>query len=174
MRRTNILLFTIIISANVFAQEQKRIFKKEFAIFSIQCEHIGKTIIDKNVTTDFENWYEGQEKEKGLAAIQQLENDINQSHLEVTYHLVLLNENPLIYTYNFYNEKTKSEFGQLFIKFTNRDNILVDDIKFTSKAKMEEIYAKNKGDATYEGAIPPPPPPPPLPKTSNKKDTGNR
>ncbi len=161
MRKTSTILI-LLISLNIFSQE-KRIFSSEFKEFVLQCENIGSTITDKSIATNLTEWYDGVDKEIAESAIKQLESDINRSKLNVTYYLTILNENPLIYSFHFFNKETKEEFGQLFIYFKDKENNLVDDLKFVSKAKMEMLDSK-PDENTGLINIPPPPPPPPIKK----------
>ena len=132
-------IITLFLSLNIFSQERKKIDEPEYKKFVQQAEYIGKTIVDKNIITDVNNWYEGIDKENVLSDIQQLERDINNSELDVTYSLSTLNKNPLIYTLRFYNEPSKTEFGILFIRFKNRENNIVDDIRLADKTTMEGV-----------------------------------
>ena len=70
----------------------------------------------------------------------------------------MINDKPLIYSFHFFNKETKEEFGQLFIYFKDKENNLVDDLKFVSKTKME-TFNKEIGENTDLINIPPPPPP---------------
>lgn len=165
MRKTATIL-TLLISLTIFSQE-KTIFDSDLKEFVLQCENIGRTITDKNITTNLTEWYGGFDEEKVESFIKQLESDINNSELDVTYYLVMLNKNPLIYSFHFFNKETKEEFGQLFIYFKDKENNLVDDIKFVSKSKME-MLDEEPDENTGLINIPPPPPPPSL-----KKKNGN-
>ncbi|WP_298321422.1 hypothetical protein [uncultured Aquimarina sp.] len=151
-----ITAFTII---KVVSQEQKTIFQPEFAPFTIQCEKIGRAIVDKNSNSIVSEWYEGEKLNEKTSLITQLESDIDASKLEVTYYLILINEEIPAYTFHFFNEKTKEEFGQLFLLFKNRDNVLIDDIKLVDKAGMEKIKSESDKNNKFKN-IPPPPPPP--------------
>jgi hypothetical protein len=161
------LILIFLTSTNIFAQEKKEIFKPELEKYVLQCENIGRTITDKNILSDLNKWYDGTDKENAISEIKKLESNIDKSELDATYYLTMMNENPLIYSYHFYNKETKTEFGQLFIRFKDRENNLVDDIKFVSKAQMEEINAESKKSSGTMN-IPPPPPPP-----VGKKKNGN-
>ncbi|TXD80806.1 hypothetical protein ESY86_19920 [Subsaximicrobium wynnwilliamsii] len=161
------LTFIFLISINVFSQEEKRIFNSEFEKFVLQCETIGRTITNKDIETEFSNWYEGIDSEKLNLEVKQLESDIKNSELEVTYSLIMMSENPLIYSFHFYNEITKTEYGQLFIRFADRENNLVDDIKVVSKTQLEEINKESEIELENMN-IPPPPPPPPIKKKKNE------
>ena len=161
MRKTATIL-TLLISLNIFSQE-KTILDSDLKEFVLQCENIGRTITAKNIATNLTEWYDGIDKEKAESFIKQLESDINNSELDVTYYLVMLNENPLIYSFHFFNKETKEEFGQLFIYFKDKENDLVDDLKFVSKANME-MLDEEPDENTGLINIPPPPPPPPLKK----------
>ncbi|WP_028873631.1 hypothetical protein [Psychroserpens burtonensis] len=159
------LTLLFLISINIYSQEQQKIFKPEFEKFVIQCETIGRTIINKNVATELSSWYEGSDIEKVNSNINQLESDIDNSVLDATYYLVMMNENPLIYSFHFYNEETKTEFGQLFIQFMDRENNLVDNIRFASKTEMKKVSEESK---IYPGNMKIPPPSPP--QTKKKKN----
>jgi hypothetical protein len=161
------LITLFLTSTYVLAQKDKRIFQPEFQSFVLQCNNIGQTIIDKNESVELNNWYEGIDAEKIKTEIQKLESDIDKSDLEATYYLVMMNEEPLIYSFHFYNKETKVEFGQLFIRFKNRENNLVDDIKVINKEQMELIN-KEVEEQPLPTNIPPPPPPP-----IEKKKNGN-
>jgi len=164
--RNTLLILILFISTNIFAQEKKEILKPELEKYVLQCENIGRILIDKNESTDLTNWYEGIDTEKAISEIKQLESDIDNSELKATYYLTMMNENPLIYSYHFYNKETKTEFGQLFIRFKDRENNLVDDIKVVSKKQMEEINAESDKES---GTLNIPPPAPPTEKKKNGK-----
>ena len=137
-----ILLSIIIYSTSIFSQEKKEKGVSEFIKFKIQCEHIGKAIIDKNAVTDIYNWYEGIDEKNSLSNLKQLKSDINNSELEVTYLLTLLNrssEDPIVYMIHFYDDQSKIEFGRLFIRFKDKNNNLVDDIRVANKATIEGV-----------------------------------
>jgi hypothetical protein len=164
--RNTLLILILFISTNIFAQEKNEILKPELEKYVLQCENIGRILIDKNESTDLTNWYEGIDTEKAISEIKQLESDIDNSELKATYYLTMMNENPLIYSYHFYNKETKTEFGQLFIRFKDRENNLVDDIKVVSKKQMEEINAESDKES---GTLNIPPPAPPTEKKKNGK-----
>lgn len=168
MKNISITLI-FLISISIFSQEKKKIFNPELKKYVLQCEYIGRTIIDKNVSSDLDKWYDGIDKEKAILKIKQLESDINNSKLDVTYHLIMMNESPLIYTYHFYNKETKTKFGQLFIQFKDRENDLVDYVKLVTKSRMEEIDAELENKLNTEPSVPIPPPPPPPPIEKKKK-----
>ena len=152
-----VLITLFLTSISVFAQKDKEILEAEFHPFVLQCNNIGQTIIDKNQSVKLEDWYEGIDVEKINTEIQKLESDIDKSDLEATYYLVMINEQPLIYSFHFYNKETKTEFGQLLIRFKNRENTLVDDIKVMDKEQMELIN-KEAEEKPLPTNIPPPPP----------------
>lgn len=131
-------------------------FQPEFQSFVLQCNNIGQKIIDKDESVKLDDWYEGIDAEKIKSEIRKLESDIDKSDLEVTYYLVMMNEEPLIYSFHFYNKETKTEFGQLLIRFKNRKNNLVDDIKVIDKEQMELINKKAE-EQPLPTNIPPPP-----------------
>jgi len=168
-RIVQILIF--LISVNSFSQEELISFDPEFKIFLSQCYNIGQQLIDKNEIVDLNEWYEGEDLDNKFAKVQQLKSDFLSSELEITYHLVMMNEDPLIYNFTFYNKDTKSDFGLLIIGFKDRENNFVDYINTVSKATMD----KGKIDLEKEPKefSVPPPPPPPLPNTTKKKN-GNR
>lgn len=150
-------------SVNIYTQEKKKIFNTEYKTYVIQCENIGSTIINKNVSLEIDNWYEGNDKEKVVQDLKQLEYEIDISELDVTYYLMLMNKKPLIYTYHFYNKETKAEFGQLFIQFKDRENNLVDYVRLVNSEKLKEIETQ----ADLKNDFIPPPPPPPIEKKNN-------
>ena len=133
-------------------------FDSELKEFVIQCENIGRTITNKSKASEFDKWFEGDNKVKAESCVRELESDINNSELDVTYYLVMINDKPLIYSFYFFNKETKEEFGQLFIYFKDKENNIVDDLKFVSKTKME-TFNKEVGENTDLINIPPPPPP---------------
>ncbi|WP_299685704.1 hypothetical protein [uncultured Dokdonia sp.] len=163
-----LFVISLCISINLFAQEERKIFSDEFKKFVLQCETIGNVLIDKNKEAKISDWYEGEETELIASYLKQLEADIDASTLEVTYYLVMLKENPLVYSFHFFNKETKEEFGQLFINFQTGDNILVDDLHYVSKAKIEMLDVESD-KKTGLITIPPPPPPPPSPLKKKKK-----
>ncbi|MBJ7883083.1 hypothetical protein [Gelidibacter salicanalis] len=159
--KNKILTLILIISINSFSQENKKLFQSEFAPFTIQCEKIGRIITDKTTESNLSDWYEGTDSDELVTELIAFESEIDKSDLKITYYLTLINESPLIYIFDFANEETKKSFGQLYIRFINRDNILSDNLKFVTKKEMEEIK-------TELLIIPPPPPPSP-----KKKKNGN-
>ena len=163
--RNTLLILILLTSINIFAQEKKEIFKPELEKYVLQCENIGRILIDKTISKDLNKWYEGTDKETVISEIKQLETDIDNSELKATYYLTMMNENPLIYSYHFYHKETKTEFGQLFIRFKDRENNLVDDIKVVSKKQMEEISAESEKESGTLNI-----PPPPAPPTEKKKN----
>ena len=72
----------------------------------------------------------------------------------------------MIYTFDFRNTETGTSFGQMYIRFINRENILVDDIKIVTKSKMKEIELESENSELPK--LPPPPKPP-----KEKKKSGN-
>jgi len=163
----NIILITIVlISTNSFAQEKRKMFQAEFASFTIQCEKIGRLLIDKTIASDLSEWYEGSDLEKLKSEIADFESEIDGSDLEVTYYLSLMNEKPLIYTFDFRNAESGTPFGQIFIRFKNDDNTLVDDLRIVTKSKIEEIESESENSDFPK--LPPPPKPP-----KETKKTGN-
>ncbi len=135
------ITLAFLISLNVFSQE-KKIFSTELNEFVLQCENIGRTIIDKNKATDLTEWYAGRDNEITERNIKQLESDIDNSILDVTYHLTMIYENPRLYRLHFYSQETNEEFGQLYLSFRDTRHNLVGDLKFLSKEKMEMIDLK--------------------------------
>ncbi|WP_091407411.1 hypothetical protein [Aquimarina amphilecti] len=156
-----ISLIAILTIVSAFSQEKKTIFQPEFASFTIQCEKIGRTIVDKNSISDVTEWYEGEKLQETISKISKLESDINASPLKVTYYLVLINEERPVYTFHFFNKETKEEFGQLFLLFKNRDNVLIDEIRLVDKTGLEKIKSESEKDSEFKN-IPLPPPPPPI------------
>ena len=134
-------------------------FQAEFASYTIQCEKIGRILTDKTTASNLSEWYEGTDSEKFISELIAFESEIDKSDLKVTYYLTLINDKPLIYIFDFANEETEKSFGQLYVRFINRENILSDNIKFVTKLEMEEIKA--------ELINIPPPPPPPVEKKKN-------
>ncbi len=162
-----IVLFTIVlISMNSFAQEKRKMFQAEFTSFTIQCEKIGRLLIDKTIASDLSEWYEGSDLEKLKSEIAAFESEIDGSDLEVTYYLSLMNEKPLIYTFDFRNAESGTPFGQIFIRFKNDDNTLVDDLRIVTKSKIEEIESESENSDFPK--LPPPPKP-----TKETKKSGN-
>lgn len=156
-------LILLIISLNILSQEKKNTVSSNSDIFISQCNKIGQSIIKKNKTTKLKSWYEGTNLKQQQLAIKKLELDINTSDLDVTYYLTMMNEKPLIYNFHFYNRATKTEFGNLLIKFKDRKNNLVDDIQVISKNQLKKINTEVKNQSLPKN-IPLPPPPPPLTK----------
>ena len=146
MKKVSLITF-LIISINIFSQEKKELFNSEFSKFIIQCNNIGKTIIEKNKATELKSWYEGINSEKVNLEIKKLESDINNSELDVTYYLVMLRKEPLIYSFHFYNKETKTEFGTVLISFKNRENNLVDSIKIENKEELEKLNTQFENEA---------------------------
>ncbi len=157
--KNNILIIILLIGGNIFSQEERKLFQSEFAPYTFQCEKIGRLLIDKTIESNLMDWYEGKDLRRIKSEIEKLESDVDKSDLEVTYYLVMMNEQPLIYTFHFYNEETKTEFGRLFIRFNNRDNNLVDDIKVIDKKQLESINKESQNQP-----LPTNIPAPPLPK----------
>ncbi|WP_159090920.1 hypothetical protein [Aquimarina aquimarini] len=155
--KKHILLITILVTGGVLSQEKKTIFQPEFAPYTIQCEKIGRTIANKNSSSDVSEWYEGEKLQETISQISKLESDIDTSELEVTYYLVLINEEPPTYSFHFFNKETKEEFGQLSLLFKNRDNTLIDEIRLVDKAGLEKIKSKSEKDFEFKN-IPSPPP----------------
>ncbi|WP_299365415.1 hypothetical protein [Winogradskyella sp.] len=141
-------------------------FQSEFAPYTIQCEKIGRLLIDKTAGSNLTEWFEGNDLDKYKSELSEFESDIDKSELEVTYYLSLMSENPLIYAFDFRNAETETPFGQIYIRFINRENILVDDIKIITKSKMDEI--ESESDNSELPKLPPPPKPP-----KEKKKSGN-
>ena len=166
MKKIFIITF-ILLSFQGIAQETRTMFTSELAPFTLQCEHIGRSISDKNVASDLSKWYEGPNLEKLTASIREIEGDINQSAVEVTYRLSLLREQSPIYLFHFHAKDRTVEFGQLFIYFEDDGNALVDDYKLLTKIELEEINSEIKNNIELKN-IPPPPPPPPLIKKKNE------
>ena len=156
-----LLIITVLTVIKVVSQEQKTLFQPEFTPFTIQCEKIGRTIADKNTNSIVSEWYEGEKLNEKISLISQLESDIDASELDVTYYLVLINEKVPAYSFHFFNKETKEEFGQLFLLFKNRDNVLIDEIKLVDKAGLGKIKSESEKKSEFKN-IPPPPPPPPL------------
>jgi len=126
--KNTILILLFLTSINVFTQE-KSIYEK----YKIQCEDIGRTIIDKNISTDLTEWYEGHSDTMLLWQIRQIERDIDNSKLDVTYSLTRISRypkatDPYEYRLRFYNKETETQFGKISIKFFDRKNNLVDKI----------------------------------------------
>lgn len=165
-----ILLVSLFFVCFSFSQDTKKLFTEDLKVFTLRCQAIGDEITDKNKTTHTKQWFEGVDKTSVAKDILQLENDIDHSKLDVTYHLILMAEHPWVYTFHFYNEATKTEFGQLFIRFNDKDNDLVDYLAFVSKEKLQEIDDRAKGDSGFLNIPPPPPPPPPPPSEEKKKN----
>ncbi|MEF3080111.1 hypothetical protein [Winogradskyella poriferorum] len=141
-------------------------FQSEFARFTIQCEKIGRLLIDKTAESNLTEWFEGDDLDKFKSELAEFESEIDKSELDVTYYLSLMNESPLIYRFDFRNAETRKSFGQIYIRFINRENILVDNINIVTKSKMEEIELESENSE-----LPKLPPPPKLPK--EKKKNGN-
>ncbi|MBN4070764.1 hypothetical protein JYT76_03700 [Olleya sp. AH-315-F22] len=141
-------------------------FQSELASYTIQCEKIGRLLIDKTTESNLTEWFEGNDSEKLASELLKFESEIDESELNVTYYLSLMSENPLVYSFDFRNAETKKPFGQIYIRFINRDNILVDDINLVTKSKMEEIELESKNSELPK--LPPPPKPP-----KEKKKSGN-
>ena len=141
-------------------------FQSEFAPYTTQCEKIGRLLIDKTAESNLTEWFEGNDLDKFKSELVEFESEIDKSELDVTYYLSLMNENPLIYTFDFRNAETEKPFGQIYIRFINRENILVDDIKVVTKSKMEEIELESENSELPK--LPPPPKPP-----KEKKKNGN-
>jgi hypothetical protein len=155
----NILLIAILLISMVgTSQEKRKIFQEEFVPYTLQCEKIGRLLIDKTKVSNLTEWYEGNDLEKFKSELSEFESVIDNSELEVTYHLLLMNENPAIYSFNFSNIETKTTFGQIFIRFKNRENILVDDLKIITKSKMEEIKLESENSELPKLPLPPKPP----------------
>ena len=141
-------------------------FQSEFAPFTIQCEKIGRLLIDKTAESNLTEWFEGDDLDKFKSELAEFESEIDKSELDVTYYLSLMNESPLIYTFDFRNAETRKSFGQIYIRFINRENILVDNINIVTKSKMEEIELESENSELPK--LPPPPKPP-----KEKKENGN-
>ena len=150
MKKLSITL-VFLISLNVFSQ-QKKAFSSELDEFVLQCETIARTLIDKNKATNLTEWYEGHYKGIAETNIKQLESDIDNSLIDVTYRLTKVNENPQpyghrvyqVYRLRFYSKETQAEFGLLYISFKDKRNNLVDGISLLSREKVEIRYACNK------------------------------
>jgi len=140
--KNKIVFLVFLITANIYSQERKKLFQDEFAPFTLLCKKIGDSIIKKTAELKLSEWYEGSENEKINSNILKLKTDINKSKLNVTYWIMIMNEDPLIYTIHFGNNTTKEEFGQLYFVFKNRDNTLVDNVNFISKNEMEKIESE--------------------------------
>lgn len=132
------LTLALLISMTLISQEKKE-FRTELNEFVLQCENIGRSIIDTNKTTNLYKWYDGRSKELAETNIKQLESDIDNSILEVTYHLTMVYKDPLLYRLNFYSKETRLELGQLYLSFRNNRDNLVDGIKLLSKENIELI-----------------------------------
>ena len=164
------LLLSIFITSAMFSQDNTKLLNPDLDKFIMRCQSLGESLTNKSIKTDLDTWYEGHDKQRALQHVNRLESDIDQSNLKVTYYLILMNENPWIYTFHFYNEETKAQFGQLFINFTDKDNDLVDYIAFVSKEKLAEIDNMPKDDSGFLVIPPPPPPPAPAPPVLKKKN----
>ena len=165
MRKIFFITLTLL-SLQSIAQEKAIMFTSELAPFTIQCEYIGRSMLDKNEATDLSKWYEGSNLEKLTASIREIERDINQSNLEITYRLSLIRKNSPIYLFHFHAKDAAIEFGQVFIYFEDDGNTMVDDYKLLTKIQFEKIDSEIKNNPKFKN-IPPPPPPPPLLKKKN-------
>ncbi len=144
--KNKFLIVTFLISVTIYSQEKKKLFQAEFAPFTIQCEKIGRLLIDKTIESKLSDWYEGIEPEEINLELIKFESEIDKSELDITYYLILMSENPLFYSFDFHNEQTKEQFGQLFVRFKDRENTLVDRVQFISKSKMDEIESENNSE----------------------------
>jgi hypothetical protein len=123
-------------------------------------------MIDKNQSVKVDDWYEGMDVERIKPEIEKLELNIDKSDMEITYYLVMVREEPLIYSLGFYNTESKTEFGQLLIRFKDKENNLVDYIKVIGKKEMEMINKEANEQPLPTNILPPPPP-------IEKKKNGN-
>ncbi len=141
-------------------------FDSEFAPFTLQCEKIGRHLIDKQKSYKLKEWYEGQKLDSLTITMQKFELEIDNSDLEVNYYLSLLSPKPIVYSFDLRNPETAESFGQIYIRFTDTDNILVDNLMIVQKSKMEEIEKESENSELLQ--LPPPPKPP-----IGKKKNGN-
>jgi hypothetical protein len=154
-----IYLFILIITSNVYSQEDK-ILDSKLNSFTKVCRDIGGIVLNKEAKLNISNWCENLALEKAQSYITELRIDITSDN--VIYSILLLkNEAPIFYTINFYDKNTLEEFGQLFIAFKDKENTLIDNINYISKEEQNKSKANNK---TFEN-IPLPPKPP---KTKKK------
>ena len=163
--KNSILITIFLISLNSFSQEKRKMFQSEFELFTIQCEKIGRLLIDKTSESNIKEWFEGNDLDKFKSELAAFESEIDKSELDVTYYLSLMKENPLIYSFDFRNAETETPFGQVYIRFIDRQNILVDDIKIVTKSKMEDIELESENSE-----LPKLPTPPKPPKEKKKKE----
>ena len=154
-----VLVSFLFVAIGSFAQNDTKVLNEELAPFVVQCNEIGNAIINKAEATTLADWYEGPDADRLTAELRAFEAFIDNSKLEVTYYLQVLSDNPLIYSFHFANNETKTEFGQMFIHFKDQANLMVDDLKLLNKEQME-LIDKNYGSSSLPTNIPPPPPPP--------------
>ena len=132
-----VLIFSFFASLYAFAQEQVNLEESKLENYVLQCDNIAKSLMDKETKTNVIDWYEGAGKEIAEFAIQQLESDIDKSSQEISHYLMVLSIDPLIFSLHFYYDETEAEFGHMFIFFKDKNNNLVDDLQFVSKAYYE-------------------------------------
>ena len=85
------LITVFLVSINSFSQEKRKMFQSEFAPYTIQCEKIGRLLIDKTAESNLTEWFEGNDLDKFKSELSEFESDIDKSELEVTYYLSLMN-----------------------------------------------------------------------------------
>ena len=169
--RLLIALIIVFVSLKTQAQESKTLFQEPYKAFTLQCYKVCDAILkDKDINVN--DWYEGENPEDVIAFIDTLISDIKASKLKATYYMVLVQEEDApFYSIHFSSEvpTTKETFGHLYLFFKDKDNTLIDGVKFLSKEAYEKEEAKRLSDTTSLKNIPPPPPPP----AKKKKNGGN-
>jgi len=143
----------------MFSQEKDGVIG--YDSFDREVKELGSIILKNGNDINFNKWYEGKDLVNVKLFFKTLSNDLEHSKNGVSIMIQPLSKDPLLYTMLFYEKVTDKDLGQLFIGFINRENLLIDDIKFISKKDKEKINfgVNSKKKDNLKTNTPPPPPP---------------
>lgn len=156
----HIKLFITLICFSTFSYSQeKTMFQDDYKKFTIRCGLISNSIINKKEQSNFKDWFEGNDLKTKKKQFEKFEKYIDESKLDITYYLQLIDTEELIYVVSFYDKNSNEDFGIIYFKFNDKENDKVDDLKCVDKSIIDQTKENNNIDSFQN--IPPPPPPSP-------------